>query len=109
MWKIVHEHSRKELAALPYLAEVVGAKHLGAAFTLASDQLGRVDLHEAPGHQRLAEEQRDATADAHDCVVGGHAQVQPAVVQAHVLQGRGNPDVHQQNGNKLLLHQPYVK
>lgn len=66
-------------------AHVVEAEDGGAALGRARDELGRVDLLEAALQERLAEELRDRRLHAEDRLVGGRAQVDDAVVEAHVL------------------------
>mmetsp|Transcript_50008 Transcript_50008/g.163385 ORF Transcript_50008/g.163385 Transcript_50008/m.163385 type:complete len:485 (+) Transcript_50008:520-1974(+) len=73
-------------------AKVVCPEDVGAALGLAGDELRRLDLEEALRAERLAEEGADGRLDAQDGAVCGHAQVDPAVVEAQLL-----PDARQRS------------
>lgn len=66
------------------MPEVVQLKHVGAALRGAGNDLRRVDLHEVAVDQVLAEEKAHGAAQTDDRLVGGRAQVDPAVVQTRV-------------------------
>mmetsp|Transcript_25875 Transcript_25875/g.51548 ORF Transcript_25875/g.51548 Transcript_25875/m.51548 type:complete len:512 (-) Transcript_25875:61-1596(-) len=65
--------------------EVLHLEDVAAPLGAAPDEFGRVHLHEVVFEEEFAEERPDVGLDPKDGLVGGRPEVDPAVVEAHLL------------------------
>mmetsp|Transcript_33837 Transcript_33837/g.39195 ORF Transcript_33837/g.39195 Transcript_33837/m.39195 type:complete len:253 (+) Transcript_33837:856-1614(+) len=79
-------------------AEIIELEDIGPALGTAPDELGGVDLDEILGYQTLPEERPDHALHAEDRLVRRGAEIDPAVIQSHLLP---HPDQPVRRGHLL--------